>query len=416
VASVRVVVVNYDGGAVTIRCVEALLAADRSGHQLEIVVVDNGSADNVVTTLRRDHPSVRIIVNARNEGFARGCNAAMSDLGGVDFIALINNDAIVDRGWLAPLIAAAQPPDVGAVAPKLLLNITARVVHLEAPIVHTIDGCQVGVGLTSVTVGGVPVQDLRHDERFQHRPIDGVWWTRQPTASVWWAVDPDDADPFDVSVGLVAPSTSSVTVGDGRAAAMWAVGPQGIEAPARLAGVRRIVNSAGGELYEGWQGGDRGFLQPDVGQFDAPAEVFSWCGGAVLLKAGYLRDIGLFDPTFFLYYEDFELSWRGRWRGWRYVYEPTSVVLHEHMYSSGPGSEFHRFWSDRNRRLTLVKHAPVATAARAVVGVFVAALRDRRWSALRVLPAVPRAVRERVRLRRLRTVDPGEISRWLTSK
>jgi GT2 family glycosyltransferase len=413
---VRVVVVNYNGGAVTLRCVEALLATEAGEHRVEVVVVDNASSDDVVATLRRDHPSVQIVVNGRNEGFARGCNVAMSDLAGVDFVALINNDAIVEPGWLAPVLIAAAPADVGAVCSKLLLNLRARVVLLEAPVTHTVGGKQVGVGVTSIASGGREPAGVRHDERFHVAPIDGVWWTRRPTAALWWPVDPLEAGPLDLSVGLVAPSTSSVTVGDGLDAATWAVGPQGIDAPARLTGVRCIVNSAGGELYEGWQGGDRGFLEPDLGQFDEAVEVFSWCGGAVLLKADYLRDVGLFDPTFFLYYEDFELSLRGRWRGWRYVYAPTSVVWHEHMYSSGQGSEFHRFWSDRNRRLTLVKHAPAAVAARAVAGVFVAVARDRRWSALRVLPAVPAALRERMRLRRQRTVDPAQISRWLRSK
>jgi GT2 family glycosyltransferase len=192
--------------------------------------------------------------------------------------------------------------------------------------------------------------------------------------------------------------------------------PQGIDAPARLPGVRRIINSVGAELYERWPGGDRGFLQPDLGQFAEPAEVFAWSGGAVLLKAAYLRDIGLFDPSFFLYYEDFELSWRGRSRGWRYMYEPAAVVLHEHMYSSGQGSAFHRYWSARNRRLTLVMHAPAPVAARAVAGAFVAVARRREWSGLRLLAALPSALRTRARLRRLRTAAPADVTRWMTSK
>ena len=52
-------------------------------------------------------------------------------------------------------------------------------------------------------------------------------------------------------------------------------------------------------------------------EFDEPAEVFARCGGAVLLRPAYLADVGLFDERFFLYYEDTDLSWRGRGRGWR---------------------------------------------------------------------------------------------------
>ena len=130
----------------------------------------------------------------------------------------------------------------------------------------------------------------------------------------------------------------------------------------------RVLNSAGGGLYRGWHGGDRGFLEPDLGQYDTPCEVFSWCGGAVVLSAEYLRDAGIFDPTYFLYYEDFDLAWRGRQLGWTYRYEPSVSVLHEHAYSSKAGSVFFNFWVNRNRRLTLVKNAPRAVAFNAIVG------------------------------------------------
>ena len=47
-------------------------------------------------------------------------------------------------------------------------------------------------------------------------------------------------------------------------------------------------------------------------------DVQAWCGGAVLLRASYLADVGGFDERLFLYYEDVDLSMRGTERGWRY--------------------------------------------------------------------------------------------------
>ena len=43
---VRVVVINFDGGPVTLRCLDALLASDYPSDRLEVVVVDNGSSDD----------------------------------------------------------------------------------------------------------------------------------------------------------------------------------------------------------------------------------------------------------------------------------------------------------------------------------------------------------------------------------
>jgi hypothetical protein len=129
-----------------------------------------------------------------------------------------------------------------------------------------------------------------------------------------------------------------------------------------------VINNVGSNLFAGGFGGDRGFLEIDHGQYDEPAEVFAWCGGAVLLRRDYLDDVGLFDERFFLYYEDTDLSWRGRRRGWRYLYEPTAVVRHHHASSSGVGSPTFRYYTERNRLLMLAKSAPARLAWRAGLG------------------------------------------------
>ena len=129
-----------------------------------------------------------------------------------------------------------------------------------------------------------------------------------------------------------------------------------------------VINNVGSNLYRYGFGGDRGFLERDVGQYEEPAEVFAWCGGAVLLRRGYLDDVGMFDEELFLYYEDTDLSWRGRLRGWRYQYVPTSVIRHRHAQSSGVWSPTFRFYTERNRMLVLAKNAPARLALRAILG------------------------------------------------
>ena len=127
-----------------------------------------------------------------------------------------------------------------------------------------------------------------------------------------------------------------------------------------------VINSAGGELLADGSAADRGVHQRDEGQFDRPAELAAWSGGAVLLRPAYLADVGLFDERFFLYYEDTDLSARGRARGWRYGFVPTSVVRHRHAASSGVASSLLRWHVERNRLLYLTKDAPLGLAARAV--------------------------------------------------
>lgn len=396
------------------RCVEALRATHFPRERLEIVVVDNGSVDGVKSALRERYPDVVVIASDTNEGFARGCNFALRDLDGIDFVALINNDAVVEPNWLRPLLDGFTHARVGAVCPKLLLNIHAHVVLLEPANVTALpDGRSVGVRVDRVIVNGdEETATVRFDERFwsvDRENHDGGRWSKG-SASVWWAVsDCDTAD--HVTLYVAAPSTSTMLVGPPGSLQPTKLNATPTPVSFAIDSTNRIINSAGGELYSGWFGGDRGFLEPDIGQYDEPMEVFSWCGGAVLLRSDYLREVGLFDPSYFLYYEDFDLSWRGRSAGWTYRYEPGSVVYHEHAYSSRSGSEFFKFWVDRNRRLTLVKNAPATVALRAVAGAV--KRRSGFWSFARALPA---AMRARHRLNGKRVVPRSEIAAWMLQK
>src|SRR6266508_3622806 len=65
-----------------------------------------------------------------NRGFAGGCNLGLRDLAGIDYVALVNNDATVDPGWLAPLVdTLAADVKLGAACPKILF--AGRFVEVE---------------------------------------------------------------------------------------------------------------------------------------------------------------------------------------------------------------------------------------------------------------------------------------------
>ena len=135
----------------------------------------------------------------------------------------------------------------------------------------------------------------------------------------------------------------------------------------RDAAGRQIVNNAGCEILTNGYARDREMgtvFEPGAVE---PCDVFAWSGGAVLLRGAYLEDVGLFDERFFLYYEDIDLSWRGRSRGWHYRLVPQSIVHHQHAATVGVGSNTHRYYSERNRLLTMMKNAPRRMLARELV-------------------------------------------------
>ena len=127
-----------------------------------------------------------------------------------------------------------------------------------------------------------------------------------------------------------------------------------------------VVQNAGVLLLDDGAGVDRGTGQPDDGRFGQREEVFGFCGAGALLRREALVDAGTFDERFFMYYEDVDLSWRMRLRGWQVLFEPAAVADHGHATSSREWSEFFTFHVDRNRVLTLLKNARMGFLLRAL--------------------------------------------------
>ncbi len=75
---------------------------------------------------------------------------------------------------------------------------------------------------------------------------------------------------------------------------------------------------------------DRGQGEVDNGQYEKPEEMTALCGALLFCRMTALRALAapVFDPDFFLYKEDIELSLRLRKRGWKLLYTPVLTALH----------------------------------------------------------------------------------------
>ncbi len=96
---------------------------------------------------------------------------------------------------------------------------------------------------------------------------------------------------------------------------------------------RVTLDSAGQLLSRARRPQDRGYGQPDRGQFDRDEPVFGVCGAAALYRRLMLDDIAdpgpsYFDETFFAFGEDLDLAWRATRRGWRAAYRHLAVGYH----------------------------------------------------------------------------------------
>jgi GT2 family glycosyltransferase/glycosyltransferase involved in cell wall biosynthesis len=113
---VSIIVLNWNGGDMTLLCLEYLWQ-NTSNHRYEIIVVDNGSAPEDVERLREQAPLARIIPLGVNLFFGEANNIGVEAARG-RYVCLLNNDAFVSPGWLAPLVEILKSnPKAGAVGP-----------------------------------------------------------------------------------------------------------------------------------------------------------------------------------------------------------------------------------------------------------------------------------------------------------
>ena len=367
-----VVVVNWNGAHLLPDCLTALARQDLEHRSWHTVVVDNASTDDSVALLRRDFPDVTVIENPRNDGFAGGNNVALRSVT-TPFSVLLNNDARPAADWLRHLLAPFEDaPSLGAVTSKVLFLPRYVEVELESPPYRAAgDGRDLGIQVGSVSVDGVDVTDDVLWESSTY-PAEGVddgrfRWTRpRGTFLVPLVAESGEAK---VAVRAWAQTHTEAKLHIGGVPTLLSLGTEPSEhvlsVPAAMA--VDVVNNAGGLVLPEGYGADRGFQEVDRGQYDEPVEVFTACGAAAAFRTEAIRQVGLFDDDFFLYYEDCDLSWRLRAAGWTVRYEPSAVARHIHSASTGEWSPLFTFHVDRNRLLLLTKDATLSLALREVL-------------------------------------------------
>jgi GT2 family glycosyltransferase len=193
------------------------------------------------------------------------------------------------------------------------------------------------------------------------------------------------------------------------------------------AGLDGTIEQAGAEFNNLGHSWTRGFNQRDHGQFDTPGEVAVLTACSALIRRASLCGQPLFDPSFFMYYEEVELSLRLRGAGHGIFYVPSATVSHVGMRSVRHASSrpqlFQQSLCNRNRLKIVAKYFPprvllsnlplillsaaywdLQFARNAGIGYSIRAIRDQWRYTLRGLA-------ER---RQVRDVDAGRWVPWMT--
>jgi len=114
---VSIVAVNYDHPEVTCDFIESLNKI--TYPNIEVIIVDNKSPHDDPVIIKQRYPNVIFYASHVNWGFAGGNNQGIMRARG-EYVLLLNNDTIVDKGFLEPLVEKMQSdPSIGAVSPKI---------------------------------------------------------------------------------------------------------------------------------------------------------------------------------------------------------------------------------------------------------------------------------------------------------
>lgn len=114
--SVAVVILNWNGQKFLKKFLPSVIA--HSG-KARIIVADNASTDDSVEYLKTHYPTVELIINQENGGYAKGYNDALKQVDSKYYV-LLNSDIEVQENWLSPLISLLDSNEsIAACQPKL---------------------------------------------------------------------------------------------------------------------------------------------------------------------------------------------------------------------------------------------------------------------------------------------------------
>ncbi len=103
----------------------------------------------------------------------------------------------------------------------------------------------------------------------------------------------------------------------------------------------------------------RGLPDKEARPGDKLFVVFGPAGSAAVYNRAMIGDVGFMEEDFFCYYEDVDLAFRARWKGWKCVLANKARVVHKHSYTSDKVGVEKRYFLQRNRLRTIVRNWPL---------------------------------------------------------
>ena len=115
---IAIVILNWNGQKLLEQFLPSVV--NFSSELADIYIADNASTDSSIKYIKEFYPSIKIIENTRNEGYAKGYNDALHAVD-ADIYCLLNSDVEVTKDWLNPILEVFKTDkNTAVIQPKLL--------------------------------------------------------------------------------------------------------------------------------------------------------------------------------------------------------------------------------------------------------------------------------------------------------
>ncbi|MEN8904955.1 MAG: glycosyltransferase family 2 protein [Clostridiales bacterium] len=113
---VSIIIVNWNGKKYLETCLKSLY--DQKYKNFEIIFVDNNSIDDSINYVKTNFPDIKIILNKKNYGFAKGNNIGLKYCNG-EYLLLLNNDTEVHNDFICELVNSMDNEKIAGVCGKV---------------------------------------------------------------------------------------------------------------------------------------------------------------------------------------------------------------------------------------------------------------------------------------------------------
>lgn len=357
----EIFILNYNGAKFLNDCLLSLKSINAQNHRVGINVVDNGSTDNSkeIVNLISD---VNYIELGKNYGFSKGNNLGVQkrikQLGfKPDYLMFLNNDTKVDANL------------INAIDKTFNTNPKAAMVGVKSLFMD--DFIPVSFDIIDNYLDVKVVGDNIGTDAMRYRPFKGYYlkdntWRIKKGGCLFVPVrDKNLKSSIKLSsagYGLLRTLKSFYRDGnvfkkDFLPSGDFLVNQYFDFAPENYI---KLIQNAGSFVTKRFEAGDMGSFEIDTGQYDQDRELSAVCGVAMAIKTDLFNKLDGFDPHFFAYYEDTDLSLRVKREGYECCYSAAALIHHVHAGSSGVATNYFKYNVTYSRLYFLSKFAPSA--------------------------------------------------------